>query len=171
MADIATEAGVGLDDANAMFPDEHAVLMGVIEVAYLRLFDLSTRTAGAVANADPVEQMRAMGEAYLDWAFENPALFLVASDRTHLDFVNDPTLRRYIQAMRQLTESMLQRALDAGRFPGNEDINILLLGARTYVYGMARLNADGHFPEWMPDIPDRLELCKRTLRDYLRRVV
>lgn len=170
MGRIAAEAGLDEHDARAIFPCEHALLRAVYTGAWLKLFDTATRAVVAVDIDDPARQLIVLGEAYLDWAFADPALFNIVNDRTRLDFSQETELQRFIDALRQLVTNLLERTKKIGHLAEDEDIQMLLLASRSYVYGLARMYSDGHFAEWLPDA-DPKALAKVTLRDYVERVI
>ena len=170
MEQIAETAGVELSVAREVFTDEKELMIAVAEVAMTKLVDWSTRNVVAVDPEDPIEQMIALGYAYLDFAFADLPTFRVINDRRYVDFIAQPRLNRYVDAMRRLVLGLIERARAIGRLASDDDTDLLLLAARSYVYGLARMAADDHFREWVPET-EPLELSKRAFRDYIERVV
>jgi AcrR family transcriptional regulator len=96
---------------------------------------------------DPLARFRAIGTAYLRWAFRNPTHFQVLSDRTLFDFEGAAELRRQDQDIRAAMEEAVRAAIAAGQLR-SDDVRLLQLTGRGLVYGLARMQIDGHMPRW-----------------------
>lgn len=51
-------------------------------------------------------------------------------------------------AIRDLMIGLFQQAEAEGLLRGTPKLDDLLLSCRAFVYGLARMGSDGHFPEW-----------------------
>ena len=170
LAQVADAAGLDLPAAQEIVEDERELMIAVAEVALIKMNDWTTRRITAAPADDPVAQIIALGEAYLDWAFDDLAAFRVIYDRRYIDLATEPRLSRYGESIRRLVLSLIERARDSGRLSDADDIDVLMLAARAFVYGLARMAADDHLQDWVPtDQP--LELSKRAFRDYVSRMV
>ncbi|MCQ0969849.1 WHG domain-containing protein [Paracoccus sp. TK19116] len=170
LAQIADSAGLELDIARDIVEDEHELMIAVAEVALIKMIDWTTRRITSAPVDDPVAQITALGEAYLDWAFDDLAAFRVIYDRRYIDLDNEPRLSRYAESIRRLVLGLIERARDSGRISRDADIDVLMLAARAFVYGLARMAADDHLQGWVPT-EEPLELSKRSFRDYVSRMV
>jgi hypothetical protein len=65
---------------------------------------------------------------------------------------------------------LLTRAQHQGRLAPNVDLDHLVLAARAYVYGLARMAIDGHFPEWHPSEPPAIAV-RRALRVFMSQMI
>jgi hypothetical protein len=64
---------------------------------------------------------------------------------------------------------LLIQARQQGQLAANTDFDHLVLAARAFVYGLARMAIDGHFPEWHPSEPPSLAVQK-ALRLFMSRM-
>lgn len=170
MAQIADAAGMTEDEACAIFPTSTDLMCATGIGAWMRLADAITRRLVAVPGGDPVEQLIRFGEVYLEWAFADPALFRIINSRTLIILQRDEDLARVVQSVRRLIISLIRRAVEAGALSPDRDPQMLLLGARAFVYGLARMYVDDHFAEWVPDA-DPLPMCKSIFRDYVGQIM
>jgi AcrR family transcriptional regulator len=169
MEAIAEQAGMPLEDLQRLFVDEHAVLIAAAEHALVRLIDSSVKAVVKVDPEDAVGQFMALGEAYIDWAWDHRQQFRLLSDDRILDVLGTPQLRRYLNSLVDLMIKMLERAQEAGRLPADENIRLLVLSSRTFAYGLVRMVVDGRMQEWYPEAPP-VEAAKLALQDFVQRI-
>lgn len=169
MAEVARALSEPEDKLRAMFPDERALLIASAEQALVLLMDGCTRAVVQVDPADPMAQFLTLGDTYLDWADRHPAQFRLLTDGSMLDSQAIPSLRRYSTALADLMVRMLTRARDDGHLHPREDIALLVLSARCYVTGLARMVLDGRLRDWAPD-RDPLQTAKHLTHDFVRRM-
>ncbi|WP_207480942.1 TetR/AcrR family transcriptional regulator [Arenibaculum pallidiluteum] len=145
--EAAKRAGVSPGAPFRHFPTKAALMTAVAEQAMARL---SGMVAAAVAAApdDPMARFSALGHAYLDWALGNPTHFQIISSRTLIDFPASGALREQNDAIRVLMEDLLAEAARRGMLSSPAEVPQLVLSARAFGYGLARMAVDGHFPEW-----------------------
>ena len=145
--EAAKRAGVSAGAPFRHFPTKAALMTAVAEQAMTRL--RSMVDAGlAIASDQPLERFEAIGRAYLDWALQNPTHFQIISSRTLIDFNASESLRRDNDTIRRVMEDLLTEAARRGLLAPDIDFASLVLSARAFVYGLARMYIDGHFPEW-----------------------
>lgn len=145
--EAAKRVGVSPGAPFRHFPTKTALMTAVAEQAMSRLTSM-VDTGLAVAGDQPLERFEAIGRAYLDWALQNPTHFQIISSRTLIDFNGSERLRRDNDAIRHVMEDLLAEATRHGLLAAGADSTSLVLSARAFVYGLARMYIDGHFPEW-----------------------
>lgn len=143
--EAARRAGVSPGAPFRHFPDRTALMTAVAEEAMSRL---RTNVENNVpANKSPMLRMTALGRAYLDWVLENPMHFEIISRRTAINFNGSPKLladHRAIQA--RMHDIFLEARTDSILRTGN--LRTAEIMSRAFVYGLARMHVDGHFPSW-----------------------
>ncbi|MBM3606000.1 MAG: WHG domain-containing protein [Alphaproteobacteria bacterium] len=169
-SDVAATLGEPEDRLLQMFPNDEALLIAAAEEALIILIDSCTKAVVKVNPNDPVGQFSALGEAYLDWANQHQAQFRLISDPTRPDLLNLPQLRRYIDSITDLMTRMLKRALEAGQLHPREDIFLLVLAARSFAYGLARMIVDGRMKDWGPPGLAPVDTAKLLAGDFVRRM-
>ncbi len=145
--EVARRAGVSSAAPFRHFPSRIALMTAIAEEAMRRFHAEFHRALDAAATSDPMERFRAIGIAYLRWAFRNPTHFQVLSDRTLFDFEGATELRRQDEEIRAAMEVAVTAAVRAGRLR-SDDVRLLQLTGRGLVYGLARMQIDGHMPRW-----------------------
>ena len=145
--EVARRAGVSSAAPFRHFPSRLALMTAIAEEAMRRFHAEFLRALDAAATDDPMARFRAIGIAYLRWAFRNPTHFQVLSDRTLFDFEGAIELRRQDQEIRAAMEVAVTAAVRAGQLR-SDDVRLLQLTGRGLVYGLARMQIDGHMPRW-----------------------
>ncbi|SMO62556.1 TetR/AcrR family transcriptional regulator [Paracoccus laeviglucosivorans] len=166
--EAAKRSGVSAGAPFRHFASKTALLTAVAEQAMARLRQ-AVDTALEQAGDDPLQGFEAIGRGYLNWAIDNPTHFMVISSRTLIDFDSSQTLRRDNAALRALMVELLGRAQADGALRAGQDLDYLVLGARAFVYGLARMAADGHFPEWH-DRENPKDAAMRALGLYILQI-
>ena len=151
--EAAKRAGVSPGAPFQHFRSKTALLTAVAEQAMGRLTQ-AVATAQSNAGADkPIAILEAIGQAYLQWALDNPTHFEIINSRTLIDFEASDSLRTQNAAIRQRMIELLTQARERGQLIEGLDLNHIVLSARALVYGLARMAIDGHFPRWHPSEP------------------
>jgi AcrR family transcriptional regulator len=147
MREAARRVGVSPAAPFRHFPSKAALIAAIAEEAVKRLCHEIEQALAASAKKDPLQRYRAIGLAYLRWAFANPTLFEVISTRDLFDLDDARGLRGQNQRLIELTEQTLKEAADCALVERAEISSILIAG-RALVYGLARMQLDGQFPRW-----------------------
>jgi AcrR family transcriptional regulator len=145
--EVARRAGVSSAAPFRHFPSRIALLTAIAEEAMRRFHQEFVRVLESAPADDPLARFRAIGVAYLRWAFRNPTHFQVLSDRTLFDFDGATELRRRDQEIREAMEAAVTAAIRQGQLR-SDDVRLLQLTGRGLVYGLARMQVDGHMPRW-----------------------
>ena len=165
---VAQALSADRDELAARFTDGQAVLLAAVEQALLWLMDACTRAVVKVDPKDPVAQFVALGVAYVDWAARFRQQFLMISNGRLVDIRRHPDLARYAAAVHDLMRRMLQRARDDGRVHADEDLEMMMLSSRIFIYGLARRLIEGRIESQSGEPLDRCT-AHRVLRDFVTR--
>ena len=149
--EAAKRAGVSPGAPFRHFASRAALLAAVAEQATQRLHEAVQQRLQAAAMLPALARFAAIGQAYLEWAQCNPTHFRLISDRHAFDHASAPEVGERNQAIRDNMAGLLREALGPGA--SEAQVAQLQLMARALVYGLARMDADGHFPEWRLDAP------------------
>lgn len=168
--EVAKRAGVSPGAPFRHFRSKTALLTAVAEQAMDRLTEAVTKTVSNVGSEDPAAAFEAIGQGYLEWAMTNPTHFQIISSRTLIDFEASSSLRDQNKAIRQAMVDLLTQAQRQGQLATDVDLDHLVLAARAYVYGLARMVIDGHFPEWHPSEPPPIAV-QRALRLFMSQMI
>lgn len=146
--EVAKRAGVSPGAPFRHFPNKVALLTAVAEQAMERLRLAVEREISANNPDDALAIIHAMGRAYLQWALANPTHFQVISSRSLIDFHGSERLVRTNEALRLKAVALFNQAREQGRLRPDIDLEDAIFAARAFVYGVARMWVDDHFPEW-----------------------
>jgi hypothetical protein len=122
------------------------LLAAVAEQATAHLHDAVQARLRETQGQPALARFAAIGHAYLDWAARHPTHFRLISDRHAFDHASAPAIGQHNQAIRDAMHALLREALG--------DAAAEARMARALVYGLARMETDGHFPEWQLSPPD-----------------
>lgn len=151
---VAKQAGVSPGAPFQHFSSKEALLTAVAEQAMGRLTKAVLETEAAADPTDPLKRLEAIGLGYLQWAMANPTHFEVISSRKLIDFASSTSLQEQNEAIRTRMFQLLNEARQTGDLAPDLQIDNIVLSCRAFVYGLARMAVDGHFPEWhMSDEP------------------
>ncbi|MCB8819428.1 TetR/AcrR family transcriptional regulator [Microvirga rosea] len=168
--EVAKRAGVSPGAPFRHFRSKTALLTAVAEQAMDRLTESVAKAVSEASSDDPAAAFEAIGHGYLEWALANPTHFQIISSRTLIDFEASASLRDKNAAIRETMVELLTQAQHQGRLAPDVDLNHLVLAARAYVYGLARMAIDGHFPEWHPSEPPAIAV-RRALRIFMGQMI
>lgn len=169
--EVARRAGVSPAAPFRHFPTRRALMTAMAEEAGRRLRIEVAKSIGS-ERGDALARLRAIGRGYLEWARRHPAHFRTVSARDEVDFAGSAALRHEVATVRGLTEQALRDAQAAGNIAAHHDPAALALLARATVYGLARMQLDGHFPQWdvaLADAPGTMEATLELLVDLMGR--
>jgi AcrR family transcriptional regulator len=145
--EVARRAGVSSAAPFRHFPSRIALMTAIAEEAMKRFHREFLEIIAEAPADDPLARFRAIGVAYLRWAFRNPTHFQVLSDRALFDFEGATELRRQDLEIRLAMEAAVTAAIAQGKLR-SDDVRLLQLTGRGLVYGLARMQIDGHMPRW-----------------------
>lgn len=145
--EVARRAGVSSAAPFRHFPSRTALMTAIAEEAMRRFHAEFAKAQEKAPKDDPLARFRAIGIAYLRWAFRNPTHFQILSDRTLFDFEGATELRRRDEEIRSAMEEAVKTAIDKGQLR-SADARLLHLTGRALVYGLSRMQVDGHMPRW-----------------------
>ena len=163
--EAAKRAGVSPAAPFRHFATRTALLTAVAEQATERLGGRVKAALARAAGRPPLERRAAIGRAYLGWAVAHPTPFRVISDRLQIDNEASDSMRQANQAIRDQMQGLLTEALGDGLSAA--EVAQARLAARALVYGLARMAADGHFPEWSPPGLSTAQATSRTLDFFI----
>ncbi|WP_300043137.1 TetR/AcrR family transcriptional regulator [uncultured Paracoccus sp.] len=162
--EVARRVGVSPGAPFRHFSSREALLAAVAEQAMERL--VAAIEAGQLAtDADPLEQIKRIGLAYIDWAAENPTHFAIISQRDLVPL--EGGARRQNDAIKARMLALLTLARSQGDLRRTADLQTVLLSCRAMVYGLSRMLIDGHFPEWCPQGDPRVWM-QESLDHFIR---
>jgi AcrR family transcriptional regulator len=148
MRELARRAGVSSGAPFQHFPTKAALLTAVAEQAMGRLTEAVLAAEREVNGQEALANFEAIGRGYLRWALSNPTHFVVISSRSLINFRESETLQKQNDDIRDRMVALLRQAVAENTLSPNSDVQQLVLAARAFVYGLARMAVDGHFPEW-----------------------
>jgi AcrR family transcriptional regulator len=167
LRDLSKRVGVSPGAPFRHFKNKTELLTAVAEQSMSRLTFAIKEALGACESADPAAKLTAIGHGYLNWALGNPTHFQIISSRSLIDFRGSATLVEQNEAIRQLMLDIVAQGQRAGRIRGDASPHDIAVNARAFAYGLARMAADGHFPEWQVT-GDPREAADHALAYYVR---
>ena len=129
------------------FPNRRALMTALAEEAGERL-RIEVRKSMGGRQASGLQRLRSLGRGYLQWAMRHPSHFKIVSARDQIDLDGSAALRASIGEVRALTEQTLTEAQRQGEVAVAHDVAALALLSRATVYGLARMQHDGHLGQW-----------------------
>jgi len=142
------------------------LMTAVAEQAMSRFRAEITNAVENVATDDPIDRFAAVGIAYLRWAIRNPTHFQIISTRSLIDWDSSESLRHDNQLVRSLMEGSMLEAQRRNMLRSN-DIAETQIAARALVYGLARMNIDGHFAQWAADGHNAEQTAQNVLKHFV----
>jgi AcrR family transcriptional regulator len=167
--EVAKQVGVSPGAPFQHFASKEALLTAVAEQAMTRLTEAALKAEAAVEGDDYLAKVEAIGLGYLDWALANPTHFEVISSRKLIDFASSSSLQTQNEAIRERMYWLLNEAKERNELASELAIDSVVLSCRAFVYGLARMAVDGHFPEWHP-AEEPAVATKRALRAFINRM-
>ncbi|TDR93175.1 TetR/AcrR family transcriptional regulator [Enterovirga rhinocerotis] len=167
LREAARRAGVSSAAPFRHFPNKAALMAAVAEQAMERLTASIEAALAETSSLAPMARFEALGRAYLGWAFDNPTHFQVISSRALVDLQASPRLRQQNEAIRLTMTDLLESARRSGELRTDISVDQIVLSARAFGYGLARMHVDGHLPEWHPSEAPK-ETAMSALASYLR---
>ncbi|CAN7700401.1 MULTISPECIES: TetR/AcrR family transcriptional regulator [Neorhizobium] len=151
--EVAKRAGVSPGAPFRHFSSKTALLTAVAEQAMSRLTEAVSAELQRAGDDDPIAALRAVGQGYLNWVLANPTHFQVISSRTLIDFHGSEKLVAENEAIRLIMVQLIDDARRLGLLRDGISSEDLIFSSRAFIYGVARMWIDGHFPEWRIERP------------------
>jgi AcrR family transcriptional regulator len=129
------------------FESRDALMTAAAEEAQRRFRAEIAEALAEIPADDPLRRFRGFGLAYLRWAMRNPAHFEIISNGRHFDHDGALELSRDNAELIAATGTLLAEAGARGQLR-TTDLKRVQIAGRALVYGLARMNLDGHFPRW-----------------------
>jgi len=148
LRDVSKRVGVSPGAPFRHFKSKAELLTAVGEQSMSRLTEAVNKSLSASQDGSPLARLTAIGSGYLDWALGNPTHFQIISSRTLIDFHGSKTLVKQNEDIRQLMLKIVAEGQAAGHIRNDASPHQLVVNARAFAYGLARMAVDGHFPEW-----------------------
>jgi AcrR family transcriptional regulator len=145
--EAARHVGVSPGAPFRHFPNRRALMTALAEEAGERL-RIEVRKSMGGRQASPLQRLRSLGRGYLQWAMRHPSHFKIVSARDQIDLDGSAALRASIGEVRALTEQTLIEAQEQGEMSAAHGVAALALLSRATVYGLARMQHDGHLGQW-----------------------
>ncbi len=164
--EAAKRVGVSPGAPFRHFRTKADLMTAVAEQAMQRLTEAVGMELAACPQAPPLQRLQAIGRAYLRWALHNPTHFQVISSRTLIRFSQSENLMRQNEALYQQMRALLEEAAQRGDLRKGLALDPLLLTARAFGYGLARMAVDGHYPEWHVEGPP-LAAAEAALEQFI----
>jgi AcrR family transcriptional regulator len=163
--EAAKRVGVSPGAPFRHFASRTALLTAVAEEAMARLSAAIEAALARAAGETALEQYRALGHAFLTWAFANPTHFQVISTRKVIDFEGSG-LAAANNKIRATMRQLLETARLQGEI-GSADVDAVMLSTRALAYGLARMYIDGQMASWDVDPQDGLRLACQLIDQQL----
>lgn len=149
LREAARRAGVSHSAPAHHFGDKEGLLSALAEQGFGYLATAMVAAVAAAQGKSDLDQMKAMGKAYVTFAASYPAHFDVMF-RSGLDKSMHNTLHNAAQATFMVLHSKATDLVDKGRFPGVDprDLSVFFW---SLVHGLASLWVDGSLPQVLAD--------------------
>jgi AcrR family transcriptional regulator len=148
LRDMSKRVGVSPGAPFRHFKSKAELLTAVAEQSMSRLTQAIEQALAKCKHDDPIANLTAIGRGYLDWALGNPTHFQIISSRTLIDFQGSKALVKQNEDIRQLMLEIVAEGQRTGCIRKDASPHEVVVNARAFAYGLARMAVDGHFPEW-----------------------
>ncbi len=136
---LASELGCSPTTPYRYFRDKRDIFAAVQARAFARLADASE--AAAESCADPIERLRTVGTAYLEFALREPQAYHIVFELAQPDPSDHPELAKQRQRAWQVLHGTVDAALCAGRLRG--ELETLSHICWAGLHGLATLHLAG----------------------------
>lgn len=168
--ELAAAIHVDIGQLTPLFGEPGRLVEAVAENAMLLLHDHCIRSVVQVQDQDPLRQMEALSQGFLEWAYRYPREFQLIGLMPANQFEGARGLLRYEQALHDVMLQLYGRAHRAGMVQGDDDPAMLIAIAHTFAYGVASKMLLGDLSRWAPD-SNPLEGARATMRVFMRRML
>lgn len=143
MRQLAEELGCSPMTPYRYFRDKEDILAAVRAAAFDRF--AAALEAAARTAADPVDQQRAVGDAYIRFALEQPHAYRLMFDMEQADGERYPELARAGARARATMGAGLRKLAERGELQGDPELMAYALWAA--IHGLVMLRLAGKLPE------------------------
>lgn len=141
LREVARQAGVSHTAPYRHFVDKASLLEAVAEEGFVE-FGHYLNEAVASANAEPMESLKATGEAYVRYALDHPTHFRVMFSHFPADLGPDSNLPTTAAGTFQILVDIIAKGQAEGLFKTGDPAE-LAVGRWALVHGLAMLLLDG----------------------------
>lgn len=167
MRAIASRLGVSATALYQCYESKASILRAI---RFYGLEQLDVHIAPAFHRPDPIESLSTMCERYIEFARENPWLYLVLTDEEEVDWSRLSEQEREIMLMPQRRVARcFSDAIERGRFRSDIDAKTAPLALLAAVHGAATLMIKRRISAVHPVFPIRDE--QHFLRDFIGSVL
>lgn len=142
---VARRAGVSAPAVYRHFADKEALLGAVAVACNEQLSMILAQAAMQAMGLDPLEQFRATGIAYLQFAVAHPDEFRAMSMPGVIAHV-PAAQREQMEAWEKMERASLRAAQAAGHL-SDIPVEIILMTAQATIHGLAHMILEGHLGE------------------------
>lgn len=170
LREISQAAGVSHAAAYRHYADKQALLADLAEAGFVELARINRRTA-ASTRGGPVEQLKALGRAYVQFGVRQPHLLQLMFGGAIADWQAHPSLAEASAALAQTLAEVVAAGQASGELRAGE-VGELTLTAWSQVHGLALLIAGKRIPGVVVDaafVRHASQRCTALLVDGLRR--
>ena len=166
LREVATRLSVSPMTPYRYFRDKDDILAAVRARAFN---DFAQALENAVSRGkDPIEQSRAAGEAYVDFAFNNAEAYrLMFQVRQEDEEAKDPNLQLALERARATMSYHVKRLIDAGVLEGDPELIGYVFWAA--LHGVVTLELSGNFPRQYSFEKVRSETFRALWQGFVRR--
>lgn len=168
--EAARRAGVSSGAPFRHFTTKQDLILAVAEDGMNKLRRNIEANLASCASGNPLRQILALSDGYLDWAIANPTHYRVLGDRVLIDFYQSETLLADNRWIRDQMLTMFNLAKSQGLLRPI-DIAMINLHTRALAYGLARMCVDGHFREFGVQEGATRTAMREAVRAYLLLIV
>ncbi|WGR59547.1 hypothetical protein E3U26_01855 [Paracoccus ferrooxidans] len=167
--EVAAALEIPPETLASVFRDEAHLMEMAVESALLRLHDRCIRATTVIDGADPMAQLKALADAYIDWAIDHPGVFLALHSPTLGALRKNARVTRFEQAVIALMQRLIARAQQDGLLAGRDDPGMLAELIRSFICGALHKAMLERLPGEKPGPGDLAEM-RENLRLLLQRL-
>lgn len=169
---LAQSSGISEKDIRSTFETAEDLHEGLLYQAVVLLNDAVRQSVINANTPDPLQQLRAIGDGYLTWAEQNPALFRLVVNGLNGEIKPDSTLHRFTVSIRDLYHRKFSEMQRLGQLAPDTDIEIMTMMLHCLTKGgnMMFLTRDTD-PWFEGDSRSTVVLAEKIFDEFLRNIV
>lgn len=170
--DFARFAKAGAEEVRAVFASPEDLREGLVYHGVTLLNDAIRQGVIEANTGDPIAQMHAIAESYLNWAQSNAALFRLIVAGLNGPIKPGSALHRYTSSMRDLYHRKFSEAQQLGILAPDCDIEILTMMLHCLTKGGNMMFLTRNTDPWFDgDQRSTLELSLRIFSEFMDNLV